>query len=207
MAPSFVSLISCCQMKMVSATLLEAATELDGIQCFLPIHCLPDRKKDNIRRIIETGFSTILEHAKKRSFLQRNFKITQKRQDLLDPILSTMYNTYSLASGYTKPYSQDSATVHFKLHPKFIAEGECDHVQVEILIHQTCEITMFIWREIEKASQFLCLRFKKSFWRMKLLDSKLLSFQFYPEKKQLFISGKLLGESILDGMIFITTII
>lgn len=137
MAPSFQGVLSCCQLKMASSIMLECATELDGVQCFLPLHCLPDRKKENIKGIIETGLSTILSHAQKRSYLQKRLFITQKRQDQIDPYLSCFYNTYSLASNFTKPYMSyvfvKQSFVNFQVNPKFIPEGENDHAQVTII--------------------------------------------------------------------------
>ena len=95
---------------------------------------VPSKKKDNIRRIIEEGLSTILSSARQRSFIRGKLTITQERQDQIDPYLSKFYNSYSLASNYTQPY-QDSLEVPkevcFKVNTEFIAEGEEDLVQVQ----------------------------------------------------------------------------
>lgn len=134
MAPTFQGVLSCCQLKMASSIMLECAAELEGVYCFLPLHCLPSRKKENIKCIIEAGLSTILNQAQKRTFLQKKLFITQKRQDQIDPYLACFYNTYSLASNYTQPYTSERSLlqsyVGFKVNPKFIPEGENDHAQV-----------------------------------------------------------------------------
>lgn len=134
MAPTFKGVLSCCQLKMASSIMLECATELDGVYCFLPLHCLPSRKKDNIKGIIEAGLSTILHQAQKRSYLHKKFFITQKRQDQIDPYLACFYNCYSLASNFTQPYMSEGSFqqsfVKFQVNPKFIPEGENDHAQV-----------------------------------------------------------------------------
>mgnify|MGYP006263517651 CR=1 FL=1 len=134
MAPTFQGILSCCQLKMISCVLLECATEIENVHCFLPLHMVPSKKKDNIRRIIEEGLSTILSSARQRSFIRGKLTITQERQDQIDPYLSKFYNSYSLASNYTQPY-QDSLEVPkevcFKVNTEFIAEGEEDLVQVQ----------------------------------------------------------------------------
>ena len=92
MAPTFQGVLSCCQLKMASSIMLECATELEGVFCFLPLHCLPQRKKENIKSIIEAGLSTILNQAQKRSYLQKRLFIPQKRQDQIDPYLSCLHH-------------------------------------------------------------------------------------------------------------------
>ena len=110
-----------------------------GIFCFLPLHCLPNRKKENIRRILETCLSTIICSAEQKSFWRGKIAISQKRQDQLDPYLASFYNTYSLASNYTQPYQDITGPaperVEFKVLPRFIAEGEEDQVQVGVFLY------------------------------------------------------------------------
>ena len=105
-----------------------------GVLCFLPLNLLPEWKKKNVQRIIEKGFSTILGRAEERCFLLGKMSISQKRQDQIDPFLSCFYNTYSLCAGLTDPYCVDPSVspkdVRFKVHPKYIGEGEDDHTQV-----------------------------------------------------------------------------
>ena len=98
----------------------------------MPLQCLPDRKKQKIRMILEEGLSTILKKAKKRDWWGK-LTITQSKQDQIDPYLSCFYNTYSLASGFTNPYIDSEKppnATFFKVNTDFIAEGEEDHVKV-----------------------------------------------------------------------------
>ena len=103
-----------------------------GVSCYLPLQCLPDRKKQKIRIILEEGLSTILKKARKRNWWGK-LTITQLKQDQIDPYLSCFYNTYSLASGFTNPYIDSEKppnATFFKVNTDFIAEGEEDHVKV-----------------------------------------------------------------------------
>ena len=45
MAPNFQGILSCCQLKMVSCVLMECATEIENVRCFLPLHMLPSKKQ------------------------------------------------------------------------------------------------------------------------------------------------------------------
>ena len=40
MAPSFPGTLCCVQMRIFSGVMIECASNLDGIKCFVPIHCL-----------------------------------------------------------------------------------------------------------------------------------------------------------------------
>ena len=105
---------------------------LSGVFCFLPLHCLPERKKQKIRLILDEGLSTILKKAKKRDWWGK-LTITREKQDEIDPYLSCFYNTYSLASDYTQPYHDSDIapdSISFKVNTDYIAEGEEDHVKV-----------------------------------------------------------------------------
>ena len=158
---------------------------------------LPSKKKESIRLILEEGLSTILGSASQKSFLRGKLRITQERQDEIDPYLSNFYNSYSLAGNYTQPY-QDSLEVPkeiwFKVNTQFIAEGEEDQVMVEVLIHPLCEVTMFMWKEFRRKGNYLQIRYKKITWRIRILDSIILSFKFLPLEKSLYLDGTFLGK-------------
>ena len=149
LAPTFNGALSCCKMKMISGVLLQSSSEINGkyqilyvkhiineillgVFCFLPLHCLPERKKQKIRLILDEGLSTILKKAKKRDWWGK-LTITREKQDEIDPYLSCFYNTYSLASDYTQPYHDSDIapdSISFKVNTDYIAEGEEDHVKV-----------------------------------------------------------------------------
>ena len=130
MAPDFEGKLRCYQLEMISSVLLQCASEIEGVNCFLPVHLLPSKRKDTIRIILERGLSQIIGHAEQKSFLGQT-KITQQRQDQLDPYLAGFYNSYSLASNFTQPYQEKIPDeILFSVNPNFIAEGEEDLVQV-----------------------------------------------------------------------------
>ena len=131
MAPDFEGKLRCYQLEMISSVLLQCATEItDGVNCFLPLHLLPTKKKDTIRAILEKGLSEIIGHAKQKTFFGQS-KISQTRQDQLDPYLAGFYNSYSLASNFTQPYQDEIPDeISFSVNSDFIAEGEEDLVQV-----------------------------------------------------------------------------
>ena len=80
MAPDFEGKLRCYQLEMISSVLLQCASEIDGVKCFLPVHLLPTKKKETIRSILEKGLSEIIGHAKQKSLFGQP-KITQHRQD------------------------------------------------------------------------------------------------------------------------------
>ena len=138
MAPDFEGKLRCYQLEMISSVLLESASEIEGVNCFLPVHLLPTKKKNTIRTILEKGLSEIIGHAKQKSLLGQ-YRITQQRQDQLDPYLAGFYNSYSLASNFTQPYQADIPDeILFSVNTNFIAEGEEDLVQVKLkILYQT----------------------------------------------------------------------
>ena len=132
MAPDFQGKLRCYQLEMISSVLLQSASEIGGVHCFLPVHLLPTNKKNTIRTILEKGLSEIIDHAKQKSFLGKSI-ITQQRQDQLDPYLAGFYNSYSLASNFTQPYQAEVPDeILFSVNSNFIAEGEEDLVQVKL---------------------------------------------------------------------------
>lgn len=134
MAPDFEGKLRCYQLEMISNILLQCASEIEGVNCFLPVHLLPAKKKNTIRTILEKGLSEIIVHAEQKTFLGQS-RITQQRQDQLDPYLAGFYNSYSIASNFTQPY-QDKIPdeILFSVNSNFIAEGEEDLVQVNFNI-------------------------------------------------------------------------
>ena len=103
---------------------------LKGLKVFVPIQCLPERRKMIIKGIIENGLDEILIKAFGKS------KWFKRKQDQLDPYLGAFYNSYSLAAGFTQPYINGDAPtrIFFKVNVRFIPEGEEDQVQVKYLL-------------------------------------------------------------------------
>ena len=87
LATTFSSLLKCVQLKMMSATLIESAVNINGFLCFIPIECLPARKKSNIRDLLKEGLDTIITRAGKRSFFGK-LSISLKRQNEIGKMLT-----------------------------------------------------------------------------------------------------------------------
>ena len=80
MATTFSCLLKCVQLKMMSATLIESAIDMDGLLCFIPLECLPKRKRETIKQLLKEGLDTIINRAGKRTIFGK-FSISLKRQN------------------------------------------------------------------------------------------------------------------------------
>ena len=136
LATNFEGILRSWQLRMISSVLLECASQIEGVYCFLPLHILPGKKKDTIQKILEDGLSKIIMEAEQKTIWGK--KITsQKRQDQLDPYLAGFYNSYSIASSFTQPYQEEVPEfLVFTVNTNFIAEGEEDLVQVKFYLFQ-----------------------------------------------------------------------
>ena len=103
MSPSFEGFLGCIKIKIFSNVMIQCASDLQGIPCFVPIHCLDCSTKNTVRKIIETGLENILKRAETRKWNGKK-AILSKTQDIIDPFLGTLYNTYSLSAALTDPY-------------------------------------------------------------------------------------------------------
>lgn len=56
---------------------------------------------------------------------------------------------------------------------------------------------MFMWKEFTKRGNYLQIRYKKITWKIKILDSIILSFKFLPSKEVLYLDGTFLGRLLL----------
>jgi hypothetical protein len=90
MAPTFQGFLGCVQIKIFSSVMLECASHLEGIPCFVPIHCLDVNSKQVVEEIITTGLSTIMKRAETKKWNGRKV-ISQKTQDIIDPFLASLY--------------------------------------------------------------------------------------------------------------------
>ena len=96
---NFQGLLKSIRMRLVSSTFIESSVEIDGKclheidniysmlsnlgnLCFIPLHCLPERKQKNITEILKTGLDTILMRAGKKTFFGK-LTISVKKQDEL----------------------------------------------------------------------------------------------------------------------------
>ena len=181
LAPTFQGVLGCVQMRIFSSVMIECASNLEGIPCFVPIHCLPSATKANIQRIITGGLMTIMKKAKTRKWNGKK-RITLRTQNIIDPFLSALYNTYSLSGVLTDPY-QDStmpvpSSIKFTIDVTYIAEGEEDSCKLEVLLHDDLEIVIFTWKEFKRDGSYVFLRYKKTTWTLAVTNGNLFEIEY-----------------------------
>jgi hypothetical protein len=169
MAPTFKGLLGCIQIKTFSSVMLECASSINGIPCFSPLNCLTEEAKIAIEHIIRGGLETIMEKAKTKMW-NGKLRILSKTQNMIDPYLAALYNTFSLASSMTDPYHNSESelpkTVKFKINVTYIAEGENDCCKLEVLLHDEINIVLFIWKEFKGENINVFLRHKRTTWNI-----------------------------------------
>lgn len=167
MAPTFKGLLGCVQIMIFSSVMLECASSLDGIYCFVPIHCLSEESKISVEKIIAGGLHTILKKAKTRQW-NGKLKISPKTQNVIDPYLASLYNTYSLAASLTDPYQDCSLPiqeiVQFTIDTNFIPEGRNDSCKLEVLLHDDNNIIIFAWKEFLDNGMRVLMRHNRTTW-------------------------------------------
>jgi hypothetical protein len=181
MAPTFQGVLGCVQIRVFANVMMECASSLEGIPCFVPIHCLPIAKKDKIRTIIACGLSTILKKAETRKWNGKK-GISAKMQNIIDPFLASLYNTYSLSAGLTDPY-QDCAvpppqTIKLRIDVSYIPEGENDNCKLEVLLHDDREIVLFVWKEFRNDGSYAFLRKNKTTWTLDITNGFLFAIEY-----------------------------
>jgi hypothetical protein len=181
MAPTFQGVLGCVQIRIFSSVMIECASNLEGIPCFVPIHCLPLVAKNNVEKIITAGLSTIMKRAETTKWNGKK-EISLKTQNIIDPFLASLYNTYSLSAALTDPY-QDCALpppdkVKFTIDVTYIAEGENDNCKLEVLLHDNLEIVLFIWKEFKKYGSFVFLRHTKTTWTLNVTNGNLYTIEY-----------------------------
>lgn len=193
MAPTFQGLLGCLQIKIFSGVMLECASDLVSIPCFLPIHLLPTSDKQSVEKIIKSGLATIMKKAETTTWNGKK-KISLKTQNILDPFLASLYNTYSIAASFTDPY-QDCIlplpeTIRFKINVDFIPEGEMDCCKLELLLVGNTEIVLFLWKEFKKSGTFLLIRQRKTTWSMNATYGNLLELNYDIKRNKMMTATK-----------------
>ena len=181
MAPTFLGILGCVQIRIFSSVMIECASNLEGIPCFVPIHCLPFFAKNNVKQMITTGLSTILKKAETTKWNGKKY-ISLKTQNIIDPFLAALYNTYSLSAALTDPYHDCSLPppdkVTFTIDVTYIPEGENDNCKLEVLIHDELEIVLFIWKEFQKYGSLVFLRHTKTTWTLNATNGTLYRIDY-----------------------------
>ena len=154
--------------------------KLENSTCFLPIHLLSVSTKANIQRIITSGFSIIIKRAETKKWNGKR-TITLKTQNVIDPFLSALYNTYSLSGDLTKPYEEGMLpeSVKFTIDVKYIAEGEEDSCKLEVIIPEDLDITVFVWKEFTKEKLHMFLRYEKITWTIPVKNGNLFDVEYH----------------------------
>ena len=167
MAPTFQGSLGCVQIRLFSSVMIECASSLNGIPCFLPLNCLSEHVQKSNEMIIVGGLQTIMKKAKTKKW-NGKLHITMKTQDIIDPYLAALYNTYSLSAGLTDPY-QDSTLppptkVNFTIDTTYIPEGEYDSCNLELILHDDISVELFIWKEFNGTEVRVFLMYKMTAW-------------------------------------------
>ena len=181
MSPTFQGALSCIQIKIFSSVMLECASNLDGIQCFIPIHCLNSLSKTKIETIITAGLSTIMKRAESSKWYRKT-GISSKKQDIIDPFLACLYNTYSLSACLTDPYRDCTLPmpdiIEFTINVTYISEGEQDNLKLEVLLHDDIEVVLFVWKEFHRYGVSVFLRYQKTTWNLAVTNGNLYTIQY-----------------------------
>ena len=181
MSPTFQGVLRCVQIKVFASVMIGCASTLDGIPCFVPIHCLSLDAKNKIETIIREGLSLIMKKAETRKWNGKK-TISAANQNIIDPYLASLYNTYSLSASLTDPY-QDCASpppdrTKFTVDVTYIPEGENDNCKLEVLLHDDCEIVIFAWKEFRKQGTFAFFRHMKTTWTMDVTNGNLFTLDY-----------------------------
>ena len=107
-------------------------------------------------------------------------KITLKTQNIIDPFLSALYNTYSLSRDLTTPYEEFILPLSkkFTIDVTYISEGEEDSCKLEVLIHKDKDIVIFLWKEFKRCGTYVFFRYKKTTWTLPVTNGSLFDIEY-----------------------------
>ena len=190
LAPKFEGVLACVQMRIFSSVMVECASDVDGLTCFLPIHLLSSSAKANVHRIINGGLTIILKRAESRRWNGKK-RITLKTQNIIDPFLSALYNTYSLSRDLTTPYEESILPLSkkFTIDVTYISEGEEDSCKLEVLIHKDKDIVIFLWKEFKRCGTYVFFRYKKTTWTLPVTNGSLFDIEYNIWDNKMITSG------------------
>ena len=199
MSPSFDGVLSCVQIRTFSKVMIECASEIDGMLCFMPIHCLPSSTKKKVEMVIKEGLSMITKKAETKKW-NGKLAISAAMQDKIDPFLGALYNTFSLAAGYTDPYKEyelsTSCKTKFTVDVTYVPEGENDTCKLELLLRSDGDIVFFIWKNIGKYRSHLCLRYEKFTWNLDITNGVIFHLEYDHLLNSLSANGKDLEKTV-----------
>ena len=195
MSPTFEGFLGCMKIKIFSNVMIQCASDLQGIPCFIPIHCLGRSTKKTVQKIITSGMENTLKRAETKKWNGEK-KIIQKTQDIIDPFLAGLYNPFSLSSSLTEPYQDCTipppSTVLFTIDVAFIPEGETDNCKLEVLLHDDCQVVLFIWKVFEKHGSFIFMRKSMTTWKLEITNGNKYLIEYHiSENKMTTDAGEL----------------
>ena len=195
MSPSFEGFLGCMKIKIFSNVMIQCASDLQGIPCFVPIHCQDFSTRNTVCKIITGGLENILKRAESRRW-DGTKRISSKTQDMIDPFLAALYNTYSLSADLTNPYKDCTlpapSTVKFMIDVMFIPEGENDNCKLEVLLHDDCQVVLFLWKEFKKHGSYVFLRHSKTTWKLDVTNGSKYMLEYHiSESKMITDAGEL----------------
>ena len=123
-------------------------------------------------------------------------KIPPKTQDIIDPFLAGLYNPFSLSSSLTEPYQDCTipppSTILFTIDVAFIPEGETDNCKLEVLLHDDCQVVLFIWKVFEKHGSFIFMRKSMTTWKLEITNGNKYLIEYHiSENKMTTDAGEL----------------
>ena len=182
MSPTFQGVLGCIKIKVFASTMIQCASSLKGISLFVPIHCLSLPERNKVKQIITDGLVTIMKQAETKKWNGKK-SISKQNQDIIDPFLAALYNSYSIAAGLTDPY-QDCAQpppdrIKFTIEVTYIPEGENDNCTLEILHHDDSDIVIFIWKEFRIDGIYAFLRHMKTTWTLDVSNGNSFTIEYH----------------------------
>ena len=86
--------------------------------------------------------------------------------------------------------------ISFQVRLSYIPEGEEDLVAVEVLLHKLKSIRMFLWKDFEKDYINLFLRYRKITWKLRIMHSDLIHFDYHLSRKSLICHEGVLDKTV-----------
>jgi hypothetical protein len=199
MAPTFKGLLGCVQIRIFSSVMLECASSLNGIHCFVPIHCLSAQSKVCVEKIIVGGLQTILKKAQTRKW-NGKMQISMNAQNTIDPYLAALYNTFSLSASLTDPYQDCSLPtpemVKFTIDTNYIAEGRNDSCKLEVLLHDHLNIVIFTWKEFVGDGLQAFLRHNRTTWNFDASHGSRFDISYNILEKKMLINKSEMNKTV-----------
>ena len=162
--------------------MIQTTSSLDGITLFTPIHCMSFIEKNKVQQIITDALKTIMKQAETKKWNGKKV-ISRKNQDIIDPYLASLYNSYSLAADLTDPYKECAQPppdrIKFTINVTYIPEGENDNCQLELLHHDDSEVVIFVWKEFKVDGTFIFLRHMKTTWTLDVSNGNMFQIEYH----------------------------